>query len=99
MILGSDTVRLIWSYHPEDPISTTVLPYHGRLTRGVRSIYLQEQPNPMRERLSKLPNIKTWDITSKNVTLPDDDHTHYWCQIFKAPDLRGLKHHMLGVRG
>ena len=28
--------------------------------------------------------------------LPNDDHTHYWCQIYKAPQLEH-KHHMIGV--
>ena len=40
---------------------------------------------------------KTWDLRGRNVRLPNDDHTHYYCQIFKAPSLES-KHHMIGVR-
>ncbi len=52
MRLGDDTVRLIWSYHPEDPPTGVTsddrapLHYHGRLTRGARSVYLREKVKP-----------------------------------------------------
>lgn len=99
MPLGSDTVRIIWSYHSEDPALNSPLPYHGRLTRGARSVFLKGKPNNLKQKLSKIPNLKTWDILARNIMLPEDDHTHYWCQIFKAPDdVAEKKHHMIGVR-
>ena len=65
--------------------------YHGP-QRGVRSIYLREPPqNDLKD-----DQLKHWDLTSQ-VTLPNDDHTHYWCRIFKAPKL-DRKHHMVALR-
>ena len=90
--LGSDTTRLIWSYSESDPESLENLIYHGSQRRGVRSVYLQEMPQ------EKLPteDLLTWDLTSQ-VELPNDDHTHYWCRIFKAPPIEE-KHHMVALR-
>ena len=68
------------------------LPYH-QSNRGVKSIYLRENPKP---KLNLGPNVKVWDIKSINLPIPNDDHTHYWCRIFKAPNM-DTKHHMIGV--
>ena len=35
LILGSDTVRVIWAYHTEDPVNGRLV-YHGHQQRGVR---------------------------------------------------------------
>ena len=45
------------------------------------------------------PGVKRWDLLAENLALPDDDHTHYWCKIFKAPEeVDGdVKHQMIGV--
>ena len=94
MELNSDTTRLIWSYHPNDPWNANDLIYHGASSRGVRSVYLQELPQEHLELND--PDIKIWDLTSK-VDLPNNDHTHYWCRIFKAPKL-DRKHHMVALR-
>jgi len=61
-----------------------------------RSLFLREKSRLGIPR-DDLPFLKTWDLRAKNTRLPNDDHTHYWCQIFKAPDLEH-KHHMIGVR-
>ena len=95
MILGSDTVRVIWAYHPEDPVDGRVI-YHGHQRRGVRSLFLREKPR-LNIPSEDLTFVKTWDLRARNTRLPNDDHTHYWCQIFKAPNL-DHKHHMIGVR-
>lgn len=92
--MGSSTARLIWAMHPQDPGSDRELHYHGPLSRGTRSVYLQEKPRPPRR---SAPDLRIWEIRANNLMLPNDDHTHYWCQIFKAPDLGGVKHHMTGV--
>ena len=92
MELGEDTVRLIWAYSDRDPGDTEHLPYHTLLRRGVRSIHLSEpqQSHP------PLDSARTWDIQADNLLLPEDDHTHYWCKIYRAPDLH-RKHHMIGL--
>lgn len=97
LVLGSDTVRLIWAFHPEDPTSLEVLPYHGHQRRGVRSVYLREAPHlSVQEQMKRTgEHVKVWDVINENLTLPNDDHTHYWCNIFEAPQLEE-KHHMIG---
>ena len=90
--LGTDTVRLIWAYHGEDPLDNTHLLYHSLTRRGQRSVYLAEPPLQS----EPLPPHKTWDLTANNLLLPEDDHTHYWCKIYRAPDL-DRKHHMIAI--
>lgn len=104
MPLGSDTVRLLWSYHPEDPLSLDVLPYHGHQRRGVRSVYLRELPlkkirfDEDEEQEGEATKVLTWDLRANSLVLPNDDHTHYWCQIFRLPpQVEYRKHHMIGV--
>ena len=90
--LGPDTVRIIWAYGLEDPQDAHHLPYHSVLRRGTRSIHLAEPPQDT----SALPAHLTWDIHADNLLLPQDDHTHYWCRIYRAPDLN-RKHHMIAL--
>ncbi len=97
--LGGDTVRLIWAFHEEDPPGgltvspeRTPLHYHGRLSRGTRSVYLKEKEKP---KVDVTKDVKVWELRADSLLLPEDDHTHYWCRIFKAPDL-DRKHHMIG---
>jgi len=92
MELGTDTVRIIWAYGPQDPLDTVHLPYHSVLRRGTRSIHLAEPP----QEAAPLPPHHTWDIKADNLLLPEDDHTHYWCRIYRAPDL-ATKHHMIAL--
>ncbi|XP_040570289.1 DBH-like monooxygenase protein 1 isoform X3 [Lepeophtheirus salmonis] len=93
--LGVDTVRLIWALGQEDPLgdSSGVPSYHTPSFRGVRSVYLKELPykkiHPTQEN-----DVLSWDLVGRNLLLPND-HTHYWCQIFKAPKMN-RKHHMIG---
>ena len=94
MILGDDTVRVIWAYHPDKPRNIHHIPHHGHKRKGVRSLHLKEMPQ---RKIEDDLFTKTWDLTGRNVRLPNDDHTHYYCQIFKAPPLES-KHHMIGVR-
>ena len=37
------------------------------------------------------PPHKVWDLL-----LPDTDHTHYWCKIYRAPEVT-TKHQMIGL--
>jgi len=90
--LGTDTVRLIWAYHGEDPLDNTHLLYHSLTKRGQRSVYLAEPQLTS----DPLPPHKNWDLTADNLLLPEDDHTHYWCKIYRAPDL-DRKHHMIAI--
>ena len=92
VVLGTDTVRLIWAYNDDDPLDSSHLLYHSLTQRGSRSIFLSEPPRPA----SPLPPHQVWDVTADNLLLPEDDHTHYWCKIYRAPDL-ATKHHMIAI--
>ena len=94
MVLGDDTIRVIWAYHPHKPKNKHHIPHHGHKQRGVRSLHLKEMPT---QKIKEDSSLKKWELRGRNVRLPNDDHTHYYCQIFKAPDL-DRKHHMIGVR-
>ena len=92
LVLGSDTVRLVWAYSEEDPVGGRLL-YHSLTKRGARSIFLAEpplEPEPEHELL-------TWDLQADSLLLPAEDHTHYWCKIYRAPELSS-KHHMVALR-
>jgi len=93
LVLGTDTVRLIWAYHSEDPADNNHIMYHSLTQRGQRSIFLAEPPQPKRPVES---HHKTWDLRADNLLLPADDHTHYWCRIHRAPEL-DTKHHMVAL--
>ena len=45
-ILQDQTVRLIYSYHPDDPDSETSLPYHEFERRGTKSVSLLSISQP-----------------------------------------------------
>jgi len=92
MELGTDTVRLIWAFGDEDPTDPYNLPYHSVLRRGSRSIHLAEPAQTD----APLPSHLSWDIQADNLLLPEDDHTHYWCRIYRAPEL-DRKHHMIAL--
>ncbi|XP_042882375.1 MOXD1 homolog 2-like [Penaeus japonicus] len=46
-VISNDTVRLLWAYHPDDPVDPESprprLHYHGSSRRGVRSMFLLER--------------------------------------------------------
>lgn len=92
LVLGTDTVRLIWAYSQEDPVDGRLV-YHSLTQRGGRSIYLAEPPLPLPETED---NLLTWDLRADSLLLPAEDHTHYWCKIYRAPDLT-TKHHMVAL--
>ena len=81
--------------------SHRVLHYHGRERRGVRSVYLKEKPHPKIKTMLEREEgkVKTWELRAGRIGLPNDDHTHYWCRIFRAPrETEDKKHHMIAVR-
>ncbi|XP_068222671.1 MOXD1 homolog 1-like [Palaemon carinicauda] len=87
-----DTVRLIWAYGAADPKNKDpmAISYHSQ--RGSKSIYLNEP----RLQLPKMSaDIKSWEIRSPNVQLPDNLTTLYWCKLFKIPRLT-RKTHVIG---
>lgn len=77
--LSGDTVRVIWSYSDEDPVTEYVMKRHTH--RGTKSIFLQEP----RYSLPQFgDDVRNWDIRVNNLSVPAID-TIYMCQIFKIP--------------
>ena len=108
--LGSDTVRVIWAFHEEDPKPLPLLYladderlaefqqsrrlYHGS-NRGSRSVLLREKSAEIRSDFAS--DVKTWDLKADNHLLPGERHTLYYCQVFKAPEEAiDNKHHIVG---
>ncbi|XP_049950240.1 MOXD1 homolog 1-like isoform X1 [Schistocerca serialis cubense] len=92
MILGSDTVRVIWSLHEEAPqmVEGKLIRLQGhKANRGTRSLHLIVPPELPR------PNAQQWDVTLRDFIIPDNMDTIYQCKIFKAPPVR-TKHHIIG---
>ncbi|KAK8380027.1 hypothetical protein O3P69_016584 [Scylla paramamosain] len=89
-MLGDDTVRVIWAYSNSDPTSETELNYHDK--RGTKSLYLQ---SPQFELPPLGPDVKSVEFLSRNITIPSDMDTLYWCQLFKIPNVT-TKHHVIG---
>ena len=95
--LGPDTTRLIWAYHDEDPAEPDqLLMYHSVLRRGARSVHLAEPPAERAPLADSHQQLHMWDLQVDRLLLPSEDHTHYWCKIFRAPPL-DKKHHMIAL--
>ena len=62
--LQNDTVRAIYSYHPDDPTDESSLPYHGTPHRGAKSVMLTAKSKP-----PVMPgDALTFDFLSDNVS-------------------------------
>ncbi|KAH9500336.1 DBH-like monooxygenase protein 1 [Bulinus truncatus] len=91
--LTSDTIRVIFSYSPTDPVDDDTILYHGRDRRGTKSIILL---NPATSHQSSPPlpdDVLTIDFLNENYIVPSS-HTTYRCKVLKLPDLR-QKHHLI----
>ena len=62
-ILQDQTVRLIYSYHPDDPDSETSLPYHEFERRGTKSVSLLSISQPP----ASLNDLKIIEFRNRNV--------------------------------
>ncbi|KAG5898697.1 hypothetical protein JTB14_030647 [Gonioctena quinquepunctata] len=90
-VLSSDTVRMIWALHDNDPQHGAEMVYHEE-NRGSQSIHLLGPPP-----VPKMPlgHSRHWDVVFENLKVPNEMTTMYWCKIFKAPALNN-KHHIVG---
>ncbi|XP_033099416.1 DBH-like monooxygenase protein 1 homolog [Anneissia japonica] len=82
--ITSDTVRVIWAYHPKDP-EDLIATYHGSQRRGVRSLMFMDL---MSQNLKSLPDdVLTLDVLNDNIIVPSDTDTTYWCTYVELPTL------------
>ncbi|XP_077992068.1 DBH-like monooxygenase protein 1 homolog [Glandiceps talaboti] len=87
------TLRLIYSYHPDDPESETGLAYHGTGQRGSRSVHLRGV-TPTLPEMPTGDDLLTFEFLNPSVSVPGYKDTTYWCQGFNMPTLES-KHHMI----
>ncbi|XP_037779474.1 LOW QUALITY PROTEIN: MOXD1 homolog 1-like [Penaeus monodon] len=88
--LTSDTMRVIWAYSYDDPVTEYAMTKHDQ--RGTKSIFLQE---PQFVLPTFGDDVFTWEVRMNNVSVSGEVHTVYWCQLFKAPPL-SRKVHVIG---
>ncbi|ROT62616.1 dopamine beta hydroxylase [Penaeus vannamei] len=88
--LTSDTMRVIWAYSYDDPVTEYAMTKHDH--RGTKSIFLQE---PQFTLPTFGEDVFDWEVRMNNVSVSGEVHTVYWCQMFKAPPL-SRKAHVIG---
>ncbi|VDI67128.1 Hypothetical predicted protein [Mytilus galloprovincialis] len=88
IVINDDTIRTIYSYHEEDPISMTEMQWHGE-KRGAQSVMFLSSSKS----LASIPNnsIKV-DIVTPPYSIHLADTRH--CSLHKIPPLT-KKHHMI----
>nr|XP_046908595.1 DBH-like monooxygenase protein 1 homolog isoform X1 [Dermatophagoides farinae] len=95
--ITNDVTKLIWAYNDDDPVGySAILSKHSHHQRGHRSVHLlnykfDNNDNNNLNNIKHSSMIKSWDITSKNVTIPHDSDTTYWCKIV-SPSFRSKAH-------
>ncbi|CAH1233409.1 MOXD1 [Branchiostoma lanceolatum] len=93
-VINGDTMRVLWAWHDDDPEDESGVggpPYHGA-NRGVRSTVLLSNIIDTADSAGELKY--TFDLTMKNVSIPADQDTTYWCRVFELPNLAS-KHHVI----
>ncbi|XP_041368555.1 DBH-like monooxygenase protein 1 homolog [Gigantopelta aegis] len=83
------TVRVIYSYHPDDPQHETGLTYHGGASRGSKSLMLLDEVPQGKQ---TPPDTKHFDFINKKFVIPAQK-TFYHCTAYRLPSL-ARKHHM-----
>ncbi|KAH9500342.1 DBH-like monooxygenase protein 1 [Bulinus truncatus] len=91
--LTNDTLRVIFSYNPNDPADNDTILYHGHDNHGTKSIILLNPPTSEQGSLPLPSDVLTVDFLNENYTIPPSDTT-YRCKVFKLPNL-GQKHHLI----
>ncbi|XP_071959950.1 DBH-like monooxygenase protein 1 homolog [Antedon mediterranea] len=92
--ITSDTVRVMWSYHPDDPDDGQTAVYHGPQWRGVKSVVFI---NVGSSKVNELPEgTNSFDILMDNVLVPEDTATTYWANHREIPEL-ATPHHVIRI--
>ncbi|KAL3871758.1 hypothetical protein ACJMK2_039736 [Sinanodonta woodiana] len=90
--IDDGTIRLIYSYHPSDPASESLM-YHGPEHRGTKSLSLLSVSSAAS--LSRYSadhgNIQMYDFLNGNFLIPTAN-TFYRCRGFRMPNIGGKRH-------
>ncbi|XP_033104846.1 DBH-like monooxygenase protein 1 [Anneissia japonica] len=92
--IGSDTIRVIWAYHPDDPEDTEVV-YHGPQRRGVRSIIFIGVLSAEVLQDAMTDDVLSMDLVNEHTLIPSGDTT-YWCTHYELTMLPG-PHHIIRI--
>lgn len=99
LLFQNDTMRVIWSFHKDEPLGGSVGPgslpkQGGWVSRGTQSLYLIQRADQV------LPGpeetTRTWELRNPAVKSPAPGETLYWCKVFRLPALP-RKHHLIRV--
>ncbi|XP_071155696.1 DBH-like monooxygenase protein 1 homolog [Mytilus edulis] len=90
--ITDNTIKVIYSYHPDDPASFDTLPWHGANRRGAKSLMLLSAVKANDYQLP--PDAEQFDILHNNFHVPANTDTTYQCTIFKVPE-KPSKRHMI----
>ncbi|XP_069106063.1 DBH-like monooxygenase protein 1 homolog [Argopecten irradians] len=88
--ITDDTIRVIFSYHPDDPAHVTSLPWHGLARRGSRALLLLSATSA--SAITVPSDVQTFGFLKSNYHVPAAGTT-YHCSTYRLPDLP-TKHHM-----
>jgi len=98
-VITNDTARLLWAYHPDDPVDPDSprprLHYHGDYRRGATEVFLLDRalaPPPPPRRGPEPPLPHTWTLTNPGVEIPANRTTLYHCKLFRKPLLVQKNH-------
>nr|ADP08787.1 dopamine beta hydroxylase [Azumapecten farreri] len=89
--ITDDTIRVIFSFHLDDPVDITSLPWHGVARRGSRALLLLSATSA--SAVTMPADLQSFGLLKKNYHVPSAGTT-YHCSTFRLPDLN-QKHHMI----
>ncbi|XP_043249657.1 MOXD1 homolog 2 [Colletes gigas] len=93
--ITNDTMRVVWQYHVEEPVSVTGrLPEHGAV-RGSRPLYLVQggaQTKQSTRNQEAEESLKTWDIFNQQVSLSDIKDPLLRRRFVKIPNVDRKQH-------
>ncbi|XP_052093581.1 DBH-like monooxygenase protein 1 homolog [Mytilus californianus] len=90
-LITESTVKVIYSYHPDDPASFSSLSWHGAERRGAKSLMLLSSVKA--NEYVPPSDAEQFDMLHHNFHVPAKETT-YQCTVFKVPH-KPQKYHMI----
>ncbi|XP_076032752.1 MOXD1 homolog 2-like [Oratosquilla oratoria] len=94
-VISNDTVRVLWAFHPDDPVDpespSPRLHYHSSVRRGSRSLFLLERGPDPASTARGVPT-RSWVLLNPEVSISGEEDTTYWCKMFKRPKMLERNH-------
>ncbi|XP_055348309.1 DBH-like monooxygenase protein 1 [Paramacrobiotus metropolitanus] len=90
-----DTLRVIWSYHLQDPADPTRIPHHNQ--RGYKSLLMFSQAFEVRDPMMDGNKLQSMSIRMDPVTIGNTTTTSCQCSMAKLPIIE-QDSHIIAVR-